>query len=1023
MKKTILLSMLLVVALLQQAMAQSRPVSGQVLDANTNQPLPGVTVLVKGTTVGTATGPEGNFTLSVPEDRNTLVFRYIGYKTVERNIGNSNTVNVQMGLDSEQLSEVVVTALGIEREKKALGYAIQEIAGESVNQARETNVVNALSGKVAGVQIVNSSGAVGSSARITLRGNNSLTGDNQPLFVVDGIPINNSTNANDGYGGVDYGNAASDINPNDIASISVLKGANAAALYGSRAANGVILITTKSGKNAQGLGVTIDHSTTLESPLVLPDYQDEYGQGLNGLFEYVDGAGGGVMDGVDESWGPRLDGSNRTQFFGEGPWEASPNNVRDFFQTGITNNTNVAITGGNEKANARLSLGYIDQEGIIPNTDLTRYSASLNTNMTLSPKLSAAASFNYIQNKSNNRPSNGYSGDNIMQQFIWFGRQVDIDRLRDYRNEDGTQFNWNYNYHNNPYWILYENLNGNQRDRLFGNVSLKYEFTDWLNLMVRGGGDMFAENRKRVWAVETLGFPQGRFYESERFVSETNFDFLFAADRDLSEEISIGATFGGNTRRNNFRMNDVLVRALAVPGIYNVSNAQGNPSPSNFRSERVVNSLYGTATIGFRDYLFLDLTARNDWASTLPIANNSFFYPSVSTSLVFTDAFGIDSDVLSYGKLRASWAQVGNDTDPYRTAGTFFSNDPWDGTPNLSYTNTLANANLQPEQTTSIEVGTDLRFFLDRAYVDFTYYKKRTVDQIVPISTSGASGFTSQVVNVGEIGNEGIELQVGGTPIQTAGGFNWEVIVNFAKNRNEVVSLTEGLDAFQLGSYWGLSLEARPGETYGVFYGTGYLRDDAGNIVVDAVGRPRKDPERRVLGDILPDWTGGIRNSFSYKGFNLSALIDMRKGGDIFSVTHMFGLYAGVLEETLEGREEGIVVPGVKDMEGTTNDINVSSQRYFQSLYGTHEAHIFDGSFVKLREVTLGYELPQSLVSKAKLRGVSISLIGRNLLLLHSNIPHVDPENAFGADIASQGFEFGALPSTRSYGVNLRLTL
>lgn len=1008
-------------ALLQQAMAQSRTVTGQVTDTNTNQPLPGVTVLVKGTTVGTATGAEGNYTINVPEGSNTLVFRFIGYGIVERTVGAESTVNVSMGVDSRQLSEVVVTALGIEREKKALGYAIQEVSGERVNQARETNVVNALSGKVAGVQVVNSSGGVGASSRITIRGNNSLTGDNQPLFVVDGIPISNATNTNGGYGGVDYGNAASDINPNDIESVSVLKGANAAALYGSRAANGVILITTKSGRGTQGLGVTLDHSTTMESPFRLPDYQNEYGQGLNGLFEYVNGAGGGVMDGVDESWGPRLDGGNRTQFFGEGPWEASPNNVRDFFQTGLTHNTNVAITAGTDKSNVRLSLGNIDQTGIIPNTDLRRHSVGLNAGMQLSERLSANASVQYIQNVSDNRPANGYSGDNIMQQFVWFGRQVDINRLENYRNEDGSQYNWNYNYHNNPYFIVNENLNSNQRDRIIGNVSMKYDFTDWLNLMVRGGSDFFTDDRKRVWAPGTIDYPQGRFYEQAIYRNETNFDFLLGANKDITSDITLSAAFGGNNRRNTYRMNDVLVRALAVPGIYNVSNAVGNPSPSNYRSERVVNSLYGTGTFGFRDYFFVDVTARNDWSSTLPIANNSFFYPSVSTSLVFTDAFNMNSGVLSYGKLRASWAQVGNDTDPYRTVGTFNANDPWDGSPNLTYTNTLANANLKPEQTTSVEVGTDMRFFQDRATLDFTYFSKSTKDQIVNVTRSGASGFGYQTVNIGEITNKGVELQLGGTPILTEGGFTWDVLLNFSTYKNEVVSLTEGLDSYQLGLYWGVGLEARPGETFGSLVGTTYLRDDQNNILLNAAGRPRVGPTD-VLGNIIPDWLGGLRNSFSYKGLNLSFLLDARKGGDVFSVTHMFGLYAGVLEETLEGREDGLLIEGIGP-DGNPNTVRTPAQQYNQGLYGLHEAHVFDGSFVKLREVVLGYDLPQSFTNRFKLRGASINLIGRNLLLLHSNIPHVDPETAFGADIASQGFEFGALPSTRSWGVNLRLTL
>jgi TonB-linked SusC/RagA family outer membrane protein len=1032
MRKILFLSFFLLFGLTYQLHAQERIVAGKVTSATDGGALPGVNVTVKGAAGGTITDVQGQYSISVPQSDAILVFSFVGTQSQEIEVGNKNVINVAMRDDIKQLNEVVVTALGIEKEKRGLGYAVQDVKGEDLIQARESNVLNSLSGRVAGVQIVNSSGAVGASSRVVIRGNNSLRSNNQPLFVVNGIPIDNSTNRNDGYGGVDFGNAASDINPNDIESISVLKGPAASALYGARAANGVILITTKSGKGAQGLGITFDHNSTFETPLRLPDYQNEYGQGYpdsKGVpqFSYVDGAGGGLMDGVDESWGPRFDGQPRSQFFGEGSWVASPNNVKDFFEVGRTMTNNLAISGGNERANARLSVTNMNQKGILPNTDLRRNVVNLSSNMKLNDRLSANANIIYTQNASDNRPGNGYGGENVMQQFIWFGRQVDISRLKNYENPDGTQYNWNYNYHNNPYWILYKNTNSSNRNRVNGNVSLKYNFTDWLSLQGRIGTDVYSEMRKRVYAKNTVDWPDGRFIENNINFQEINADFLLSATKSITSDITLSGSFGGNTMKSNYTDNQILVRALIAPNLYSTQNSDGAPAVTQFATRQEINSFYGTAGFNYKNFFFLDLTGRNDWASTLPDGQNSFFYPSISSSFVFSDAFNLENSILSFGKIRGGWAKAGNYADPHRLRNLMAAGDPFGSIPNYTVHNRLAPLDLKHETTTSTEVGTELKFFQDRLGLDVTYYRSMTYDQIIEVPVSATSGFRTRVVNAGSISNNGIEAVLNATPVQLSNGFKWDVAVNFARNRSEVVELDPSITSYRMATYWGLNLEARPGYPYGTFFGSGYLRDDQGNIVVNANGIPRRDPVQRVLGNILPDWTGGIRNSVSYRNASLSFLVDMRKGGDIFSVTHMFGRYAGVTEETVEGREDGILVPGsvVANADGSysPNTVRATAIGYNQGLYGTHEAHIFDGSFVKLREVVLSYNLPKSLLGKTQLSGASISLVGRNLLLLHSNIPHVDPETAFGADDLSQGFEFGALPSTRSYGVSLRVTL
>ncbi len=1007
-----------------------------------------VTVRINALNVGTTTAADGTYRLVIPAARlrtgpQTITASRVGLATQSRTVtlapGASLTQNFQLGAEALGLEGLVVTALGITREERAVSTSVQSVQGADLTQARETNVVNALSGKVSGVTVTNA-GPQGGSARVVIRGANSIAGNNQPLFIVDGIPVSNASpsyGANRGFGGVDYGNAAGDINPDLIESVTVLKGPNAAALYGSRAANGAIVITTKRGRQGRSQ-LTISQNLSRETPLRLPSYQNEYGQGLGGEFEYVDGMGGGTWDGVDESWGPPLDGTVRPQFFGNAPFVAHPNNVRDFFDTGLTSNTNLQFSAGNERSDALISASHLNQQGMYPGMELKRTTVAVNGGTSLSSRVRANASVQYINSDGNNRPGVGYEGDNPMLQFVWFGRQVDTGLLKQTRDENGQMYNWNHNYHSNPYWIAQENTNFDTRDRLIGNVSGTYSFNDWLSATVRSGTDFYQDQRQRNFAAGTVGInlqngavgTNGAFNTWDLFFQETNTDFLLRADRDIGDRFSLDASFGGNRRDQETRNEYTEVLNLTAPDVFNLGNRAEDPYQDTYRTEKRVNSLYGQVNLGYRDMFFLDVTGRNDWSSTLPDGNNSYFYPSVSGSVILTDAFpALDlGNTLSFAKLRASWARVGNDADPYQLRNVYTSGDPFGGVPTFSVPNTIANSNLKPEQTESVEFGAEVRFLRDRAGVEVTYYDAATTNQILTAPISATSGFNAQVVNAGRVTNRGVEVQANLVPIRLRNGFEWNLTANYARNKNEVAELVDGISTVQLGAYWGVTSEARQGEKYGALFGTPYRRVTDPNsqyynqIIVGSNGVPLKGSTKAVLGHYTPDWIGSLRNEFRFRGANLSFLVDTRQGGEIFSVTHMFGRYAGVLEETSANRDGGIVVPGVRVVGTDTiaNTVSTDAETYWGGLYNLHEAHITDGSFVKLREVVLGYNVPSTMSRRLGVSGMNVSLVGRNLKLW-TDTPHIDPETAFDASNA-QGFEFGQFPSARSWGFNISVT-
>ena len=1010
--------------------AQDKTVKGRVTSKSDGSGLPGANVLIKGTDRGSTTNANGEFTLSSPASA-VLVVSYIGYKPMEMAVGTKSFVELSLEEDASNLNEVVVTALGITREKKALGYSVQEVSGKQLTQARETNLVNSLSGRIAGVQVTGSNGAPGASSRMLIRGANSIGSNNQPLFVVDGVPIDNS---NIGSGtSVDYGNGAASINPDDIESVSVLKGPSAAALYGSRGANGVVLITLKSGKGSRGIGVAVNSNTTFDTPFRQPSWQNEYGQGGKGQFKYVDGRGGGVNDGVDESWGPKLDGRLIEQFDSPvvngvrqaTPWIAHPDNVNQFYQTGRTLTNNVSLTGGSEKGDFRLSFTELNQTGILPNTDYKRRTIALNAGWNLTDKLSIRATGNYVKDGSDNRTNWGL-------YFIWFGRQVDMEQLKDYRAPGSIyQRNWNDNYWTNPYYQLNVSARENAKDRLYGNVSATYRFTPWLSLTARSGTDFYQDRRKTKNAARTSNLYDS-YNEDLISVQESNSDFLLNATHKFGN-FDVTANVGGNQRTYYTQRNYTGATELAIPRVWNIGNSRQRPETTNTGyTNKTINSLYASSNIGFNNYLFLDLTVRNDWSSTLPSNNLSYFYPSAALSAVLTDMFNLNSPTLSFAKVRAGLARVGNDTEPYNLLQTYAYADAWGSLPSLAEGNAILNAALKPELTNSYEVGAEVKLWRNRVGLDVTYYNKESYNQILSVNVSNSTGFSSKWLNAGRIQNRGVEIQLTGAPVKTT-NFQWDVVLNWARNQNKVIELADGLDTYTLNptAIRGMSVEARKGQPYGTFFGQGFLRDPSGNIVYDNSGYPRIDPTRRILGNFTPRWIGGIQNTFTYKNLSLSTLIDAKAGGDIFSQTINIGRYTGVLAETTFGRETGIVGEGVVNMGTAENPVytpntkNISSEEWHHKYYSltNNEETIFDGSYVKLREVRMTYRLPGKVFPRLPFRDITISAVGRNLALLYSNVPHIDPETSYYNDGNLQGIENGQIPTTRSIGFNISFNL
>jgi TonB-linked SusC/RagA family outer membrane protein len=1046
---------------LQWAQAQEVRVSGVVTSRSDAERIPGAVVSIKGTNRGTQTDADGKFSISA-NATDTLRFSFIGYNPVEQVVGKTKVINIALESAESRLNEVVVTALGISREKRSLGYAVQELKSKDIAEAKETNLVSALAGKLAGVTVTNSQGGMGS-ARIVIRGETSIAGNNQPLFIVDGVPVDNSQL---GIGtGRDFANAISDLNPDDIESLNVLKGPNAAALYGSRAAGGVLVIKTKTGREAKGLGITVNSSASVESLLVLPSFQNVYGQGSGGQFSYVDGKGGGLNDGVDESWGPKMDGRLIPQFFSNGvavPFVAHPDNVKDFYETGYTLNNGLSIGGSNEKLDYRFSYNNTKQTGILPNTGISRNSFTVNTTYRIAPKLTLSTFANYTRAGADNLPGvDGRRGNSVTLQFIWFGRQVDTRLLRDYKNPDGTDYNWNHSYYSNPYWIQNENTVGQNRNRFFGNARLSYDITDWLSANVRVGTDTYNDKRRYKVAYYTNGTPFGSYTEDNYLVTETNSEFTLNAKKKLNSDFSVDGLIGGNIRTNQYEQNYQQAPRLAVRGVYTLNNSRDPLISTNYFSKLKVYSTFASAQFGFRDYAFVNLTARNDWSSTLPPGNNSYFYPSVNASVILSDALHIKSTVLSQLKIRGGWAEVGKDTDPYQLVNTYPFSQPFGSYPLLTVNDKYLKKDLKPEITKATEVGLEADFFNGRIRTDVTYYSSSSYNQILLADVSATTGSLKKLLNAGKINNHGVEVMLGATPVTTASGFRWDVNFNYAKNISKVVELDkEGfLNDYVLGSSGNMQVLASKGKRYGALYGKAYKRDEQGRILVSASGAPQIADDKKVLGYYTPKWTGSVNNSFSFKGFSLGFLIDTRQGGSIWSGTNYTGIYTGVLAESLPGRDEehgglpyyfannnqqtnavrlqnhaaaapngetvyhdGIVFDGVT-ADGKKNDVILPAQRYYKSVYSSslNESSVYDASFIKLREVRVGYALPQELAHKWGLQSVNLTVTARNLWYIDKKVPNIDPETAFNTG-NGQGLETLQIPTVRSLGLNLRVS-
>ena len=1086
-----LLGLLLVLLSLSYNYAQVR-ITGSV-KSTTGEILIGASISEKNTTNGTITDLDGNFELVVNSPTSSLVTTYVGYKTQNVVLNNQTSVMVTLEEDAIGLSEVTVTALGIKREKKALGYAVQDVKGDDLIKARETNLLNSLAGKVAGVTIVGNPSGIGASARVSIRGERSLNiNNNQPLFVVDGVPITNQFNGRS-FQEADYGNGAGFVNPDDIETMTALKGASATALYGSRAANGAIVIKTKTGARNKGLGISINSTIAFENALRLPEYQNEYGQGLNGEFNFIDGNGGGLRDGVDESWGPKMEGQLLAQYDSPtsngfrggdvgnlysviGPvslaaqlqqrgtinataFNAQPNNIKDFFQTGHAYTNNIAFSGSNDKSDFRVSFTSLNQTGIVPNTDLNRYTTALNGGYNLTDKFKVRMNVNIMNNKSGNRPNLSYGTENIMYLFnCWFPRNTSMSALENYwqsGREGINQFGWNYNYHDNPYFNVYENTNSQDLNRVFGNLSLNYQFTPALSLMLRSGTDINNEFRARKRAYSTQRFKLGSYREEKIFSEERNTDFLLAYAPQSNTDFSYSVSLGGNRLDQRFNLSDVSAPELAVPGIYSLNNSKVAIQSYAFNSQKRINSLYAFSNLGYKDYLFLDLSLRNDWSSTLPTDNNSYLYYSASSSLVFSELLNLDNKSLSFGKLRVGYAQVGNDTNPYQLLATYNAQTAANGLPAFEESSALPNANLKPEISSSFEIGTELKFFLNRVGLDLTYYNSNSRNQILPIQLSNTTGYSSRVINAGLIQNSGVEAVLHLTPFKNPTGFSWDIDVNWSANRSTVKELyTDPESGQEINNYVMadryITVEARVGERMGDMYGIGFERVSSdpndkyydasgqyvGQVVYSANGKPVATTERIKLGNYNPDWMAGVRNTFNYKGVGLSILFDSRQGGEIYSHTQTVGREGGIIVETLEGRQDGydltkegngVIGDGVvqgADGSFAPNTTKLSAREWHTSYtLGRRlvEGVIYDASFTKLREVQLSYTIPNKILGKSGVRDITLSIVGRNLMLW-SKVPHVDPETAStsGGTIIP-GVESVAIPSTKSFGVNVGL--
>jgi TonB-linked SusC/RagA family outer membrane protein len=1040
--------------------AQKTTVTGKVKDS-TGASISGASVRVKGTKQGVSAGSDGSFSVSVDPGA-TLVVSAAGFVT--REVSSSNAGDIILSADVQNLSEVVVTALGIRRNKNTLPYAAQQINGEDISKVRTGNAASALSGKISGLEI-RQGNSIGGSTNIVIRGSKSLTGSNQALFVVDGVPIDNSntntTTQRNGGGGYDYGNAAADINPDDIATMTVLKGAAATALYGSRAANGVIMITTKQGK--KGMGITINAGLTIGTidKKTFPEYQSEYGAGYSSPYQkdgflYFDADGNGTLDLVvntaeDASYGTKFD-PNLMVFQWDAfdpasptykkarPWVAAKNNPASFYETAISNNTSIMLDGANDKGSYKLGYTRNDENGILPNSNVTKNIINFGASYNIVKGLTASASVNYSKVDGKGRYGTGYSGLNVNQNFRqWYQTNVDIQEQKEayFRQEKNITWNWAdpstaaglvAKYTDNYYWTRYQNFEKDTRSRTFGNVALNYKVTDWLNILGRVSVDTYSELQEERIAVG--GKDVAKYSRFDRNFSETNYDLMANFDKNIGEDFNIKALVGTNIRRLNQRsISSTTNGGLVVPGLYSISNSKGTvAAPIETVQPINVDGYFAGITLGYKEFLTLDGTVRRDRNSTLPDGNNAYNYYAASGSWLFSKH--VSAPWLSSGKLRLNYATVGNGAPFASLYDTYSIGNPFGNSVITTVNPTKNNPNLRPEKTTSKEIGLEASFFHNRVGFDVTYYRTNTIDQLIPVSVSTSTGYNSKYLNAGDVQNQGVELSVFATPIKTR-DFSWNINLNWTRNRNKVVSLFDTSKNLQISSHQsGVTINATLGQPYGTIQGKTHNLVN-GQPLVNANGTYSiTSTTTNVIGDVNPDWIGGMYNTFTYKAFSLGFLIDVRKGGDLYSLDQYYGYMTGVYATSVglndigkPVRDDvsnggGIILPGVT-ADGKPNTTRVNWNADGPSR--PNADYVYDAGYVKLREAVLSYSIPSTLISKTKFfKGAQLSIIGRNLWIIHKNLPYADPEENLSSG-NSQGNQSGAYPTTRSIGFNLKL--
>jgi TonB-linked SusC/RagA family outer membrane protein len=1045
----------LLVLIASVSYAQDVNITGRVIGADDNAPLPGASIVIKGTTSGTVTDRDGNYALVVAKG-STLVFSFLGTEPQEIVVADQTRIDIVLKATLTNLNEVVVTALGIRREKKAIGYSVTEVDGSKLSTALEVNAVNSLSGKVAGVDISTTTAGPTGSSRVVIRGNSRLDSKNQPLYVVDGVPMDNSDMGGDAgmWGGYDLGNGASNINPKDIESISVLKGASASALYGARASNGVIIITTKSGKNQKGLGVEVSSNYTVEKVLSkFDDYQTVYGMGRNGELPIEDRS-----QTTQVAWGAKLDPTQTVQIYNgqNKPYGVVNDNILSFFRPGSTATNTVSLSGGTDNANIRVSVSDLRNKDIVPNTGLNRNTFLINTSLKLGQKLTVTAKANYVVENVDNRPALSDNPNNVGLAVLGIAPNFDQRWLSEgYKNEQGLYRDWNGGniYRINPYWSINEIQNESHKDRLMGFLQFNYDFTSWLSLQVRGGTDYTSFRYTNFSPKGTPTVELASLDESFTRVAENNYEALLKFNRNITPDLAFNAFLGGNIMHFKRESLNQTGTDIILDDIHTITNFKTQRNNYGY-AEKQINSVYGSVQFGYKDTYFIDGTFRNDWSSTLRKGNNSYFYPAVSGSFVFSNLLPTNG-LLSFGKVRASWAEVGGDTDPYQLSLTYGLQDfSHLGKPlGQIANNEIPNADLKPTETFSHEFGTELQFWEGRLRLDAAYYNSKTVNQILKLKIPRTGGYDAAVINAGEITNHGVELSLSGTPLATTSGFKWDVTVNYTKNVNKVVKLHELVKTYELAAarWAGAVIQAREGEAYGVIVGKKLKRDPQGNIIHNAAGMPvaTGEGDQAVLGNGVYKWMSGITNTFTYKNVSLSALVDIKVGADIYSMSNALAYQNGTATETLEGRdawytsEEARLAAGVQPDDWTptggyigkgvvntgTNDnpvyvpntTPVNPQDYWQGfLDNSPELFIYDATYAKLREVVLTYNLPARFYARTPFKNVSLSFVGRNLWILYSNIPNIDSESGYNNG-NGQGFEYGSLPSRRSYGFNLNL--